>query len=158
MSKKPQSYNLELDVIKEISRRANMDERKNSDWLNRYLRKQFKLDVKTETKKKPEQVNDKVVGYVPCSDGDFGVVQSYIDVWSNAYPDINIGEQLNKIVAWLESNPKKTKSGCKRFINSWLNRAQNSASSMIKANGDQRLRGLGKTSGNLSACEDFLND
>ncbi len=148
MSKMVKSYNLSMDVIKEISKKAKDDDRKDSAWLDRYLRKQLKLDAKPKAKKEAV-TNDVVAGIVPCTDGSFEVMQSYIDVWANAYPDINIGEQLNKLVAWLDSNPKKTKSGCKRFINSWLNRAQNS----VKVAPVMQ----GKTQDNLQACEAFIN-
>lgn len=129
MSKMVKAYNLSLDVIKEINKRALDDDRKDSPWLDRYLRKQLKLDVKPKAKKKEVIANDSVAGVVPCSDGQYEVMQSSMDLWANAYPNVNIVDQLNKLVAWLDSNPKKTKSGCKRFINSWLNRAQNSVKS-----------------------------
>jgi len=37
MSKKIKSYNLSKDVIKAVSDKANIDGRKDSDWLNRFL-------------------------------------------------------------------------------------------------------------------------
>ena len=78
-------------------------------------------------------------------------MDSDMDVWLGAYPNVDIGAELNKVVAWLDSNPKKTVNGCKKFLNAWLSRTQNSA----KSTGGNRA--TGKTSGNLSACEDFIN-
>ena len=150
MSKKVTAYNLDMRVIKEIEKKAASEERSSSSWLNLYLIKQFKLN-KTEPKKAKEVVNDVVVGEVPCSNGVYQVLQKDINLWCSAYPDINVSGELNKLVAWLESNPKKTVSGCKRFINSWLNRAQNSVKT-------PRYNSINKTSGNLQACEDFLHD
>jgi len=45
--------------------------------------------------------------------------------WQHAYPDIDVFAELNVMTMWLESNePKrKTKKGMPRFINAWLNRA-----------------------------------
>jgi len=150
MSKKIKTYNLSKVVIKAITDKASADDRKDSDWLNRYLTKAFKLDVKVKPVKAPAA--DKVIaGLIPCSNGTYEVEQDTVDVWAQAYPDIDIGAELNKVPAWLDSNPKKTVAGCKKFLNGWLNRAQNS----VKSTGGNKF--TGKTSGNLSACEDFIN-
>lgn len=46
-----------------------------------------------------------------------------------AYPAIDVISEYQKMSRWLDANQKnrKTRSGIKRFINSWLSRAQNSA-------------------------------
>ena len=48
--------------------------------------------------------------------------------YSDCYPEVDIIKELMKMRAWLISNDKrrKTKRGMKRFINSWLSRAQSS--------------------------------
>lgn len=48
--------------------------------------------------------------------------------YKKLYPAVDIDEEFRKIRAWCLSNSKKrkTKSGVKRFVNSWLDRAQNS--------------------------------
>lgn len=53
-----------------------------------------------------------------------------IQNWQNAYKNINIENELAKMVCWLEANPgkRKTERGMNRFINSWLNRANNNQS------------------------------
>lgn len=155
--KKPKTYNLSKEVIQAINKKALADDRKDSDWLNRYLTKAFKLNSKPKAPAESKVVNDIIAGYVPCSDGTYEVMQSSIGIWAQAYPDVDIGAELNKVVAWLDTNPKKTVKGCKKFLNGWLNRAQNSASSTIKTSGAQQTRGSGKTSDNLSACEGFVN-
>ena len=153
MTKKIQPYNLSKIVVDEIKERSINDGRSASSWLDRYLVKQFKLGAtKTKTIIR-DTVADHVVGTVPCSDGLYEVTQPTLNVWLDAYPDVNVTSELNKVVAWLDSNPKKTVKGCKKFLNSWLNRAQNSAKS-TNTNGGF----MGKTSNNLSACEDFIND
>lgn len=50
------------------------------------------------------------------------------DEYKKLYPAVDIDEEFRKIRAWCLSNDKKrkTKSGVKRFVNSWLDRAQNS--------------------------------
>jgi hypothetical protein len=49
--------------------------------------------------------------------------------WAKAFPALNVLTELLHARAWLNANPKnrKTASGMKRFIVSWLGRAQNSA-------------------------------
>lgn len=127
-------------------------------YLDILLDEHFAALEKKAAKSKPKQreikndLDEVVSGYVPCSNGTYEVMQSSIDTWSQAYPDVDIGAELNKVVAWLESNPKKTVSGCKKFLNSWLNRAQNS----VKSSGVNK-QFTGKTSGNLSACEEFIH-
>lgn len=50
------------------------------------------------------------------------------DEYKKLYPAVDIDEEFRKMRAWCLSNSKKrkTKSGVKRFVNSWLDRAQNS--------------------------------
>jgi len=45
---------------------------------------------------------------------------NYMQLLRNTYPTIDINQQLNKMSAWLASNPTKRKSNFERFINSWL--------------------------------------
>lgn len=49
-----------------------------------------------------------------------------IIAWQRAYPAINVHQELNAMESWLDANPtrRKTSRGIKRFINSWLSRAQ----------------------------------
>lgn len=131
MSKKPKTYNLDFDVTKEISKRARDDGRKDSDWLNRYLTRQFKLNAKPKKQLIPAEPVE-VVGFIPCAKGEsFELTRLMVDTWSKAYPSVDVAFEINKIVAWLESNPtkKKTLTGCKRFINSWLGRCQDKGGS-----------------------------
>jgi hypothetical protein len=46
------------------------------------------------------------------------------DLWAKAYPAVDLDSQLARAAAWLSSNPDKKKSDYKRFLNNWLNRAQ----------------------------------
>lgn len=49
-----------------------------------------------------------------------------IQEWAEAYPAVDIMQELRKAKAWLNNNPKKRKtlSGMPKFINSWLSRTQ----------------------------------
>lgn len=52
-----------------------------------------------------------------------------IALWNETYPAVNIEYELQKMRAWLDSNPtrRKTRRGIERFINNWLSRTQDSA-------------------------------
>lgn len=105
-------------------------------YLDILLTTHFDSLDKKENKKNSVKVDlnkGDAIGTVPCSNGDYQVYQSDYNVWFKAYPDVNITYELDKIHAWLDSNPKKTTAGCKKFLNAWFNRAQNSYKN-LKAN------------------------
>jgi hypothetical protein len=67
---------------------------------------------------------------IPLNDGvEFDVPLASIAEWREAYPAVNIEQELRKMRVWCLNNPKnrKTKSGVKAFANSWLSREQNKA-------------------------------
>ena len=51
--------------------------------------------------------------------------------WEKAYPAIDVYQELNAMESWLDANPtrRKTPKGIKRFVNSWLARAQDKGGS-----------------------------
>jgi len=57
---------------------------------------------------------------------DYQVPDNDIAMWVDLYPAVNVTQELNAMAGWLHANPKKrkTKRGITRFINSWLQRAQ----------------------------------
>ena len=58
----------------------------------------------------------------------FNVTQSMVDQWIQLYPAVDVMQELRKMAGWSDANPtkRKTKSGVKRFINSWLSKTQDS--------------------------------
>ena len=57
--------------------------------------------------------------------------QADIIQWEKTYPAINVYQELNAMESWLDANPtrRKTPKGIKRFVNSWLARAQDKGGS-----------------------------
>jgi len=53
--------------------------------------------------------------------------------WAKAYPAIDVDQEIRGMTAWLEANPSKRKTprGIKRFVNSWLARAQEKGGSPL---------------------------
>ena len=62
---------------------------------------------------------------------DWQPEDSDIIAWQRAYPAINVHQELAAMESWLDANPtrRKTAKGIKRFVNSWLARAQDKGGS-----------------------------
>ena len=76
-----------------------------------------------------------------------------------AYPAVDVMQEYLKMERWLSANPKnrKTKAGIRRFINSWLGRAQNSARpSGVKTVAAQRYKQRDYSEDDLLAVSDDL--
>jgi hypothetical protein len=58
---------------------------------------------------------------------NFPITEAMISEYTPLYPAINIKQEVRAMKAWAISNPsqRKTARGMRRFINSWLSRAQN---------------------------------
>ncbi len=59
----------------------------------------------------------------------YPVYQEEINRYRDLYPAIDVEQEYRKMIGWIDSNPKnrKTPNGIQKFINGWLNRAQDSA-------------------------------
>lgn len=65
---------------------------------------------------------------LPCVSGEpFPVYDADIAEWANAFPAVDIRQQLAAMRSWLIANPtkRKTRRGMRKFIVSWLDRRQN---------------------------------
>lgn len=58
---------------------------------------------------------------------EYPIFASDIAEYRQLYPAVNVSQEFRNMKGWLNANPakRKTKSGIKRFINSWLAREQN---------------------------------
>ena len=68
--------------------------------------------------------------FLPLIDGtNYGVKETDVQKWAVAYPAVDVMQELHKMIAWLDANPKnrKTAKGIKRFIIGWLGRTQDKA-------------------------------
>lgn len=122
---------LNPDLWSWAQKHGEKDDRSGSYIVNKALKEYHdKHNKKPKAKVKKKEVED-AIGYLECTNGQYPVTQKDIDSWSIAYPAVDIGAELNKIQAWLHSNPtkRKTVNGCSRFINSWLSKTQNQGGS-----------------------------
>lgn len=77
-----------------------------------------------------------IIAELPCISGElFPVHEADVAEWIEAFPAVDVCQQLAAMKAWLNANPKnrKTWKGMKRFVVSWLSREQNRAPARIFA-------------------------
>lgn len=77
---------------------------------------------------KPPTPQEPVFIKMPLIDKtEFDVTESMVNDFKEAYPAVDVEQQLRNMRQWCLSNPKskKTRSGCMRFINNWLMKDQN---------------------------------
>ena len=58
---------------------------------------------------------------------EYEVTEEAVKEYQELYPAVDVKQQFRSMKGWCDSNPtnRKTRSGIKRFINSWLSREQN---------------------------------
>ena len=91
-------------------------------------------DNQKETKPQPNEnvnVNDNdnanvFIGLQLNDKSLFPIFDDDLDKWRDLYPAVNVEQELRNMVGWIDGNPtkRKTKSGIKKFINSWLSKEQ----------------------------------
>ena len=59
--------------------------------------------------------------------------------WQRAYPKVDVHQELMAMESWLDANPTRRKkpTGIKRFVNSWLARAQDKGGSPMVRQSNQ---------------------
>lgn len=106
-----------------------------------------------EVKQEPKEVatvdESQVVLWLPLNKGEHPVTGDDIKTAMACYPAIDVVQEFRAMYAWLDANvaKRKTATGIKRFINSWLSRAQN--------NGGSKLTLAAKPERKLSPSERF---
>tara|TARA_R100000544_G_C2221823_1_gene58048 strand:+ start:93 stop:731 length:639 start_codon:yes stop_codon:yes gene_type:complete len=91
-------------------------------------------DSQEETKDEPnandnanDNVNANVFIRLQLNDKSmFPIFDDDLVKWRELYPSVIVEQELRNMVGWIEGNPtkRKTKSGIKKFINSWLSKEQ----------------------------------
>ena len=80
-----------------------------------------------------------VVFTLPLNDGSsYEVTQPEIDEYAELYPAVDVMQEIRGMIGWIKANPtrRKTRRGIKRFMNSWLSRAQDHAGAKGGVRGD----------------------
>ncbi|GEM_PF-1826895 len=75
----------------------------------------------------PIKTKSSVVFTVPLRQARKRVVTEIeLDEWQKNYPEVNVRQEIRKLIAWNQANPdrQKTKRGINRHIQGWLAHAQ----------------------------------
>lgn len=88
-----------------------------------------KEDINTTCPEQTSFASEPVMDLPPLilKDGSrFHISQNHFNEFVNAYPGVDVRDQILKMSQWLKTNPtkRKTKNGIMRFINSWIARAE----------------------------------
>lgn len=70
---------------------------------------------------------DQVAGTLPLVDGtDYQVSKAQVFEWGEAFPAVDVTQQLRVMKEWVKANPnkRKTRKGVAKFIVSWLTKEQ----------------------------------
>jgi hypothetical protein len=92
-------------------------------------------DISSEPQAAPEPVTNAVFPVVGSGSKTWALPQRVYDVLSKAYPTLPLDSEIGKAVAWCETNPtkRKTARGMPKFLNAWMERAQNNGASRSRA-------------------------
>lgn len=93
-----------------------------------YTRSQKPEDIEANASCPEPEKSAPVACRLPLVSGEeFDVLESDVSEWCEAFPAVDVRQQLRAMRAWLNANPNKRKTarGIKRFIVSWLDREQN---------------------------------
>ena len=115
---------IQNDTKKRKEKERQEKENKEKDFINTFCAEP-KDSVQEEKAVIELQLNDK---------SQYPVYKEDIDRWGELYPAVDITRELRKMVGWIEANPKKrkTRTGIKRFINSWLSKAQDKGGNLVE--------------------------
>jgi hypothetical protein len=94
-----------------------------------------KIIAVAEPRPKPE-TKELPVAEIPLNDNSvYGVTREEVEEYTTLYPAVDVLQELRNMRGWSLSNPqkRKTRSGVKKFINSWLARAQNEGGSNLRS-------------------------
>lgn len=100
-----------------------------ANWKQTTSKKENKKENKIEIEDECLMIGPETPSVIslPLNDGsEFGVTVAMASEFSTLYPAVDVMQELRNMRGWLLNNPKnrKTASGIRRFINSWLAREQ----------------------------------
>ena len=88
--------------------------------------------INTTCSEQTSFASEQVTGLPPLilKDGSrFHISENHLNEFVDAYPGVDVRDQIMKMSQWLKTNPtkRKTKNGIMRFINSWIARSEREA-------------------------------
>lgn len=85
----------------------------------------------------PDPPEEEVFARLPLISGDTHIItKDDVRKYSELYPAIDVRQEIRSMIGWCDANPKnrKTRTGVRRFINSWLSRSQDRAPRKVTMN------------------------
>lgn len=82
-----------------------------------------------------------------------------VALWKDCYPAVDVEQELLKMAAWSDGNPKlrKTRKGVRRFITNWLARAQDEAGRYGRTAAPTNAAGAYHHNSKAYKCAAYLN-
>lgn len=96
----------------------------------------------------PQSDSPPAIVSIPLVDKtEHGVTQADVDEWAQAYPGVNVLQQLREMRTWSLANPtkRKTKRGINAFVVTWLGKEQDKAGSSRQATFAQQAADVSRT-------------
>ena len=123
----PQSVPTDIDIrdkrLESRDKRSDTDNISQGDSNNNEIEDTTSSAERSDDHSAPEPT----IFTLPLNDGSsYEVTQSEIDEYSELYPAVDVAQEIRGMIGWIKANPtrRKTRRGIKRFMNSWLSRAQ----------------------------------
>lgn len=96
-----------------------------------------KEDINTTCPEQTSFASEQITELPPLilKDGTrFHISENHFKEFSDAYPNVDVKDQIFKMSQWLKTNPtkRKTKNGIMRFINSWIARSEREDSKPVQ--------------------------
>jgi hypothetical protein len=87
-------------------------------------RKCNRLEVRSQKLEVIKELKTKTIAPSDKNQSLEAVLRSQREIFSKAYPGIDLDTETAKAQAWMVSNPKNKKKNLRRFLNGWFDRAQ----------------------------------
>lgn len=119
----------ELNAQQTADQTAYQSAQRSADNIRIIRNIRSKEDINTTCPEQTSFASEPDAGLPPLilKDGSrFHISENHLNEFVDAYPGVDVREQIMKMSQWLKVNPtkRKTKNGIMRFINSWIARSE----------------------------------
>lgn len=119
----------ELNAQQSAYQTAHQSAQRSADNIRIIRNIRSKEDINTTCPEQTSFASEQATGLPPLilKDGSrFHISENHLNEFMDAYPGVDVRDQIMKMSQWLKVNPtkRKTKNGIMRFINSWIARSE----------------------------------
>ena len=119
----------ELNAQQTADQTAYQSAQRSADNIRIIRNIRSKEDINTTCPEQTSFASGQETGLPPLilKDGSrFHISDNHLNEFVDAYPGVDVRDQIMKMSQWLKTNPtkRKTKNGIMRFINSWIARSE----------------------------------